>query len=76
MGVPSISDQQLFGADRESIERFSDPPISEFEMVKCQGPEVEPEMNPPNWTFGSWATQMCGIHDSNSEISIEGGSPL
>jgi hypothetical protein len=76
MGVPSISDQQLFGSDRESIERLSDSPISEFEVVKRQGREVEPEMNPPDWAFGSWATQVCGIYDSNSEISIERGTPL
>jgi hypothetical protein len=76
MGVPSISNQQLLGSDRESIERFSDFPISELEMVNRQRPEVEPEMNPPDWAFGSWATQMCGIHDSNSEILIERGTPL
>jgi hypothetical protein len=41
MGVPSISDQQLVGNDREAIERFSDPPISQLDMVNRQGPEVE-----------------------------------
>jgi hypothetical protein len=76
MGVPSISNQKLVGDNRETVEGLSHPPIRKLEMVNHERPKVDPKVKPPIRAFGTWAAQVGGIYNSNSQVSLVRATPL